>query len=104
MTSRKRVFFLMENYESPELNQHRLWTGLTVRELANSSVGWLAMPEKIEWDTTKPDGTPRKLLDVSKLNKLGWKALIPLEDGNSHHLSMVARESVADSVGSRRCP
>jgi GDP-L-fucose synthase len=36
---------------------------------------------KIEWDTTKPDGTPRKLLDVSKLASLGWKARTPLEQG-----------------------
>ena len=35
----------------------------------------------IEWDTKKPDGTPQKLLDVSRLSKLGWKAKIPLEEG-----------------------
>jgi GDP-L-fucose synthase len=36
---------------------------------------------QIEWDSSKPDGTPRKLLDVSKLTKLGWQARIPLEEG-----------------------
>jgi GDP-L-fucose synthase len=36
---------------------------------------------KVEWDATKPDGTPRKLLDVSKLARLGWKATTPLEQG-----------------------
>jgi len=36
---------------------------------------------EIIWDSTKPDGTPRKLLDVSKLNSLGWKPTITLEDG-----------------------
>jgi GDP-L-fucose synthase len=36
---------------------------------------------KIEWDSTKPDGTPRKLLDVSRLANLGWKAKTPLEQG-----------------------
>ena len=36
---------------------------------------------EIKWDTTKPDGTPRKLLDVSKLEKLGWRYKVELEDG-----------------------
>jgi GDP-L-fucose synthase len=36
---------------------------------------------EIEWDSSKPDGTPRKLLDVTKLTQLGWKAKIPLEKG-----------------------
>ena len=53
---------------------------ITIRDLAGlvgQVVGYFG---QIEWDTTKPDGTPKKLLDVSKLNQLGWKA-IPLEDG-----------------------
>jgi GDP-L-fucose synthase len=36
---------------------------------------------EIEWDTTKPDGTPRKLLDVSKIHGMGWKAKTSLQDG-----------------------
>jgi GDP-L-fucose synthase len=38
---------------------------------------------RIIWETSKPDGTPRKLLDVSKMNNQGWEAKIPLEDGIS---------------------
>ena len=36
---------------------------------------------ELSWDTTKPDGTPRKLLDVSKINKLGWKEKVSLDEG-----------------------
>ena len=73
--------FLMENYDSPELVNVGCGEDLTVRELAELVGRVVGYSGKIEWDTTKPDGTPRKLLDVSRLNKLGWKARIPLEEG-----------------------
>jgi GDP-L-fucose synthase len=73
--------FLMENYNSPELVNvgcGRDITILALGELVGQVVGYSGT---IEWDSTKPDGTPRKLLDVSRLNKLGWKDTIPLEEG-----------------------
>lgn len=74
-------FFLMENYDSPELINVGCGHDVTIREVAEMVGKTVDFPGKIEWDTTKPDGTPRKLLDVSKLNKLGWKASTPLEEG-----------------------
>jgi len=73
--------FLMENYDSPELLNIGCGNDITIRELAELVGRVVGYAGKIEWDTTKPDGTPRKLLDVSKLAKLGWKARTPLEDG-----------------------
>jgi GDP-L-fucose synthase len=73
--------FLMENYNSPELVNVGCGRDITIRalgELVGQVVGYSGT---IEWDSTKPDGTPRKLLDVSRLNKLGWKDTIPLEEG-----------------------
>ena len=73
--------FLMENYDSPDLVNVGCGEDVTIRQLAEMVGKVVGFPGKIEWDTTKPDGTPRKLLDVSKLNKLGWKASTPLEQG-----------------------
>ncbi|HEX4140219.1 MAG TPA: GDP-L-fucose synthase [Candidatus Methylacidiphilales bacterium] len=74
-------FFLMENYDSPELVNVGCGEDITIRNLAMLVGRVVGFPGKIEWDTTKPDGTPRKLLDVSKLANLGWKARTPLEQG-----------------------
>jgi len=73
--------FLMENYDSPELINVGCGHDRTIRDLAALVGEVVGYSGRVEWDTTKPDGTPRKLLDVSKLNKLGWKASIPLEEG-----------------------
>ena len=73
--------FLMENYDSPELVNVGCGDDITIRDLAEQVGKVVGYFGRIEWDTAKPDGTPRKLLDVSKLNRLGWKAAIPLEEG-----------------------
>jgi GDP-L-fucose synthase len=73
--------FLMETYDSPELVNVGCGHDITIRELAGMVGKVVGYSGQIEWDATKPDGTPRKLLDVSKLNQLGWKAAIPLEQG-----------------------
>jgi GDP-L-fucose synthase len=73
--------FLMENYDSPELVNIGCGQDITIRDLAQLIGRVVGYAGKIEWDTTKPDGTPRKLLDVSKLAQLGWKAKMPLEEG-----------------------
>jgi GDP-L-fucose synthase len=73
--------FLMETYNSPELLNVGCGKDITIRELAGLVGQVVGYKGQVEWDTTKPDGTPRKLLDVSKLNKLGWKASTPLEEG-----------------------
>jgi GDP-L-fucose synthase len=73
--------FLMETYDSPELVNVGCGRDITIRELGELVGQVVGYSGRIEWDATKPDGTPRKLLDVSRLNKLGWKDTIPLEEG-----------------------
>jgi len=73
--------FLMENYESPGLINVGCGTDLRIRELAEMIGKVVGFTGGIAWDSSKPDGTPRKLLDVSRLAKLGWKSRISLEDG-----------------------
>jgi GDP-L-fucose synthase len=73
--------FLMENYNSPELINVGCGHDITIRELAEMVGKVVGYVGNLEWDASKPDGTPRKLLDVSKLNNLGWKAKLPLEEG-----------------------
>ncbi|MCO4253141.1 GDP-L-fucose synthase family protein [Pseudarthrobacter raffinosi] len=72
---------LLENYDGP--SQVNVGTGndVTIRELASLVASAVGYQGEIAWDTTKPDGTPRKLLDVSKLTEAGWSASIGLEDG-----------------------
>jgi GDP-L-fucose synthase len=79
--SAQACLFLMENYDSPELINVGFGRDITIRDLAELVGRVVGFPGQIEWDTTKPDGTPRKLLDVSKLSALGWNASVPLEEG-----------------------
>jgi GDP-L-fucose synthase len=54
---------------------------VSIRELAELIRDIVGYRGEIVWDTTMPDGTPRKLLDVTRINALGWKARVPLADG-----------------------
>jgi GDP-L-fucose synthase len=73
--------FLMDRYDSPELINVGCGHDLRIRELAAMVREVVGFSGEITWDTGKPDGTPRKLLDVSKLTALGWQARIGLEEG-----------------------
>jgi len=73
--------FLMENYNSPELINVGCGKEIRICDLADRVGQVTGFTGRIEWDTTKPDGSPRKLLDVSKLSNLGWHAKITLEEG-----------------------
>ena len=83
------VVYLMENKDAKDLGEFvNIGTGvdLTIRQLAEAirDVVYVDVPERkcsIEWDTTKPNGTPKKLLDVTKLESLGWKAKMNFVDG-----------------------
>jgi len=70
-------------HTSPMLSHINVGTGTdcSIRELAETIANVVGFNGSIEFDTTKPDGTPRKLLDVSRLNAMGWKAKIPLREG-----------------------
>lgn len=73
--------FLLENYDSAETINVGVGEDLTIRELAEIVAEVVGYEGGLVQDTSKPDGTPRKLLDVSKINDLGWKATVPLRDG-----------------------
>lgn len=78
------VVFLMENYDYKDIGEIiNIGVGedTSIKELAETVKKIVGYRGELKWDTSKPDGTPRKLLDVSKLNKLGWRAKIPLEQG-----------------------
>ncbi|MES2087640.1 MAG: GDP-L-fucose synthase [Patescibacteria group bacterium] len=75
------ALFLMQNYNSGEIINVGTGTDISIKELAESVKKIVGFSGEILWDTTKPDGMPRKLLDVSKIHKLGWKHSVALEDG-----------------------
>ncbi len=77
--------YLLMNYNAPDTLPSHINAGcgidLTIKELSEIVRKTVDYQGEIVWDTTKPDGTPRKLLDVSRLNSLGWKPSITIEDG-----------------------
>lgn len=75
--------FLLENYDSPEIINVGCGEDVTIRELAELICDIVGFEGDLSWDKTKPDGTPRKLLDVSKLRGLGWAPSISLREGIS---------------------
>lgn len=73
--------FLLENYSGDVALNVGTGTDVSIKELAELIAEVTGYEGEILWDTTKPDGTPRKLLDVSKINALGWEAKIELPAG-----------------------
>jgi GDP-L-fucose synthase len=73
--------FLMNNYEGNEIVNVGVGEDISIKELAEKIKNIVGYKGEIKFDTTKPDGTPRKLVDVSKINALGWKASISLDEG-----------------------
>ena len=73
--------FLLENYDGDEHVNVGTGTDVSIAELAEIVAKVVGYDGPIVWDRSKPDGTPRKLLDVTKINELGWKATIPLDEG-----------------------
>ena len=73
--------FLMNNYSGNETVNAGTGKELTIKELAELVAKVVGYKGEIKWDTSKPNGTPRKLLDVSKATALGWTYKIELEDG-----------------------
>jgi GDP-L-fucose synthase len=73
--------YLMETYSDAELVNIGTGIDVTIKELAETVKEIVGFEGSIQWDTSRPDGTPRKLMDVSKLHSLGWKHKIELKDG-----------------------
>ena len=75
------LFFLMENYNEAGLVNVGVGTDITILELAELIKKIVGFNGEIQLNTAKPDGTPRKLMDVQKINAMGWHATTNLEDG-----------------------
>jgi len=75
------LYFLMLNYDKPELINVGSGKDLTIKELAELIKKITGHAGEVIWDTSKPDGTPRKILDISKIKLLGWTPYTPLWDG-----------------------
>jgi GDP-L-fucose synthase len=73
--------FLLEEYDSPEIINVGCGEDISIRKLAELICDVVGFDGELAWDTTKPDGTPRKLLDITKLRNLGWQPTIPLREG-----------------------
>jgi GDP-L-fucose synthase len=74
-------FFLLQNYDEQGLVNIGCGTDVSIKELAEIIVAEVGYKGQLVFDTTKPDGTPRKLMDTSKINNLGWNAKIILTEG-----------------------
>ena len=72
---------LLEKYDSSQTINIGWGDDLPIKELAETVADVIGFQGTIEWDTSKPDGMPRKLLDTSRINELGWKPQITLRDG-----------------------
>jgi GDP-L-fucose synthase len=73
--------FLLEKYDSPEIINIGCGEDISIRELAELICDVVGFEGELAWDARKPEGTPRKLLDITKLRALGWQPTIPLRDG-----------------------
>lgn len=73
--------FLLQHYDQPEIINVGTGKDLTIRELAELVCEIIGFEGGLSWDRTKPDGTPRKVLDISKIESLGWKPAIRLREG-----------------------
>ncbi|PGB00907.1 GDP-L-fucose synthase [Bacillus toyonensis] len=73
--------YLMHNYEGNEIVNIGVGEDLSIKELAEKVKATVGFTGELRFDTSKPDGTPRKLVDVTKINALGWKATTSLDEG-----------------------
>jgi len=86
--------FLMERYEAPDFVNVGTGQDISIKDLAELIRRIVGFNGKILWDSTKPDGTPRKLLDVSNMKTLGWSASISLETGVENTMRWYVQSSV----------
>lgn len=75
--------YLMDHYNEDEIINIGVGEDVSIKELAETVQRVVGFKGELKFDTTKPDGTPRKLVDTTKINQLGWKADVKLEDGIS---------------------
>jgi GDP-L-fucose synthase len=83
-------FFLLQNYNEAGILNIGWGEDVSIKEIAELIADEVGFKGSLEFDTTKPDGTPRKLLDTSKINNLGWKPSITLKEGIRRTIAEVA--------------
>ena len=92
--------FLLRLLNPPDLINVGTGTDVTIRELTEIVAAAVGFKGKIVWDASKPDGTPRKLMDVSRLSALGWKARVGLREGVAKTYASFLAELAAGSLRS----
>lgn len=90
--------FLLRLENPPDWMNVGTGTDVTIRELTERVAQVTGYPGRIAWDASKPDGTPRKLLDVSRLARLGWRARIGLEEGLTRTFASYQAEKAAGTL------
>ncbi|MBS0663162.1 MAG: GDP-L-fucose synthase [Verrucomicrobia bacterium] len=90
--------FLLRLENPPDWVNVGTGTDVTIRELTETVAAVTGFTGRIAWDSTKPDGTPRKLLDVSRLSGLGWRARIALRDGVERTYASFLAEKAAGTL------
>lgn len=90
--------FLLRLPNPPDLINVGTGTDVTIRELTEIVAAAVGYPGRITWDATKPDGTPRKLMDVSRLTALGWQARTALRDGVAATYASFLAEQAAGTL------
>jgi GDP-L-fucose synthase len=94
----RACLFLLETYDGDIALNVGVGEDQTIKALAELIKEVVGFTGKINWDTSKPDGTPRKLLDVSRIEALGWKAQISLEDGIRNTYEWFLKNSANERV------
>ena len=104
--------FVLENWDPRNLNSPKdlngkplsflnvgTGTDITIKELAKLVAKFVSFEGKILWDSSKPDGTPKKQLDVSKINSLGWKSKISIEEGLKTTIDLYKNAKISEIRG-----
>jgi GDP-L-fucose synthase len=94
------IMFLLRLEDPPDWVNIGTGVDLSIRELAETVMKTVGYNGQLVFDTSKPDGTPRKLMDVSKLSSLGWSAKIDLEEGIRRTYGSFLKESSGGTVRS----
>lgn len=96
--------FLMQHYDSPEIVNVGVGEDIAIADLAALVKDVVGYPGDLVYDRSKPDGTPRKLLDVTRLHSLGWQAQIPLREGIAHTYDWYLDNATAGRLRSEDTP
>lgn len=96
------ILFLLERYDSPEIINVGCGEDISIHDLAELICDVVGFRGELKWDRSKPDGTPRKLLDVSRIKALGWEPTIALRDGIARVYEWFVDNYVAQTMARAR--